>query len=111
MPIATISSTNANATVQGFLVLAVPSTNVCSNINCTFPLAGSIFKLLNHTVGGVRRRSPAAAYFTFAAPAPLRPTVSRAAEATGTAAGFRFFRLSMKSCQKIRIGLAMNIEE
>src|SRR5271165_1662071 len=105
--IARISMLNANATVHGFLVLPVPSTNVWSNITVSLPLTGKINFRAEHSEGVPRCRG----YFTFAV--PLR-TLPRGAgvTATGTAPlGPLDFRLSRKFCQNIRIGLAMKIEE
>src|SRR5215831_649177 len=96
-PIAMISKINASETVQLFLVLPVPSTNVCSNM--TFPFALDS-RGKEKVPGAARNYLVLTAFF---------PPVSLS---TGAAAGaVRFFRLSSQFCQNTRIGLAMKIDE
>src|ERR1700730_4353805 len=110
--IAKICTAKDNATVQGLCVLAVPSTKVCSNISHLVPKIPRATQQAQTII----IHAPAN-YFTFAVP---RGAFSRGAFGgpTGSfglkagplpAAGC--LRPSMKLCQKIRIGLAINTDE
>ena len=100
----------------GLLGFTVPSTNVCSNMSLfTF----RIYRLRAGTgqssstsdrQGRKRVTAPGTVHTYFTLAVPLRTASLEAF--TGTAAILAgFFRLSTNSCQKIKIGLAMKIEE
>jgi len=103
---------NEMATVQGFLVFAVPSTNVCSNISYLPPIGFfSLAAISHHTPNSAQHTGPHSAqrlaYFTFAVPLRASGRSGFGAATTGVVR----FRPSMKFCQKIKIGLATKTDE
>ncbi len=98
-----ISPMNATITVQVFFVFP-PSTNVCSNIEASFPLSP------RRTFGLVTNPRAVLHYLT-AFVGLFRATGGLTAGWLGASAGADFLRLSAKLCQNKTMGLAMNTEE